>query len=339
MTRLVLHIGGHRTGSTSIQAALYASREKLLAQGILYPSTGLSDVAHHSLARGIRGSDSPRLFNSMLDELRREVAASKCSTVIISSEEMVHPYELSSERITTLFSVFESVRVVCFLRHQAPLLESGYKFEVLWDASAQTIDFADYIHQNTIGDHLAYSHIEPLYRAARPDIEIRFGSFAAAQRSGSLIREFQSIAGIPLCNIRELHTNESLGRSATLAVLMRNRGEIQDVGSRRNFVRFVKMAFPEQRQSLFNSDLLQSVEGRFSAGNAALARQIGFDLNDEGAAFRQRNVLLGTQLLPAERELFLSQLARRNRFPRLCLAAELLSRAQAAAGKRLGRLF
>jgi hypothetical protein len=99
------------------------------------------------------------------------------------------------------------------------------------------------------------------------------------------------------------------------------------------------MAFPEQRQSLFNSDLLQSVEGRFSAGNAALARQIGFDLNDEGAAFRQRNALLGTQLLPAERELFLSQLARRNRFPRLCLAAELLSRAQAAAGKRLGRLF
>ena len=339
MANLVLHIGGHRTGSTSIQAALHSSKSKLLSSGVLYPATGLQNVAHHTLAIALRETEASQPFEAMLEDLSREVTVSKCETVVLSSEELVHPYELSGKRLAALLSCFTSVRVVCFLRHQAPLLESGYKFEVLWDSSVQTIDFADYVHRNTIGDHLGYSHIEPLYRAARPDIEIRFGSFAAAQRSGSLVREFYRIAGLPLCGINELHTNESLGRAATLALLLRNRGSVQDFGSRRNFIRFVNLLFPEQKQSLFTTELLQSVETRFSTGNSTLAGELGFDLNDEGAVFRQKNLLLGSELLPDEEQLFFARLATRNRFPRLCLAAELLSRAQAVAQKRLGSLF
>lgn len=37
MTKVILHVGTHKTGTTSIQAALAASRPALQAAGILYP--------------------------------------------------------------------------------------------------------------------------------------------------------------------------------------------------------------------------------------------------------------------------------------------------------------
>lgn len=344
MARLILHIGGHRTGSTSIQAALHASAAKLRARGILYPRTGLSNVAHHALAYAVRSPAAPGLqesesFEKMLGELSREVAASRCQTVVLSSEEFFLAGELSLDRLSALLSLFSTVRVVCFLRHQAALLESSYKFEVLWEAAASAITFPEYVQRNTLGDHLEYRNIEPVYRSARSDLEIRFVSFSGAHRSGSLVRTFHQVAGLPECYGREIHTNESLGRAATLAVLMRNRSELSDSGVRRNFVRFADIIFPERQQSLFDQDLLGCIEQRFSAPNSALAAQLGFNLNDETAAFLARNALLGPRLLAREQELLLSRLARRNRFPRLCLTHELLSRVQGAAQRRLNSLF
>ena len=52
MTKLILHIGGHRTGSTSIQAALSSSFDELLKNGILYPKAGLDTVARTLAGEG-----------------------------------------------------------------------------------------------------------------------------------------------------------------------------------------------------------------------------------------------------------------------------------------------
>ncbi len=40
MTRFVIHIGMHKTGTTSIQAALHGARDALAERGVLYPDLG-----------------------------------------------------------------------------------------------------------------------------------------------------------------------------------------------------------------------------------------------------------------------------------------------------------
>jgi hypothetical protein len=37
--RLVIHVGPHKTGTTSVQSTLHANRQALLRQGVLYPSS------------------------------------------------------------------------------------------------------------------------------------------------------------------------------------------------------------------------------------------------------------------------------------------------------------
>lgn len=331
MAKLILHIGGHRTGSTSIQAALHAARKRLRRLGVLYPETGRVTIAHHSLANAVRGSgvagfeETPALTSS-LEALRCEVDASGCETVFISSEEFIRTCEMKAAAVGQLLSLFSEVRVVCFLRHQAPLLESSYKFSALWDVTATTEGFAEYVRHNTIGDHLAYRDIEPLFKSARSDTRIDFVSFAAAQRSGSLVRYFFEIAGIANAYSGEVRTNESLGRSATLALLLRNRGELHDSLGRGAFVRFARKLFPQERHSLFSPTLLEQVDSRFHASNDELAPRFGFNLNDELESFRKKHELVGADLSEKDRELLDSGMKRRNRFPFIALARDYIPR-------------
>ncbi|MGK7866810.1 hypothetical protein [Falsiroseomonas sp. E2-1-a20] len=52
---LVIHIGSHKAGSSSIQAFLREQAETLRRHGVLYPRAGRGDgMAHHQLASGLR---------------------------------------------------------------------------------------------------------------------------------------------------------------------------------------------------------------------------------------------------------------------------------------------
>ncbi len=328
MTKLVLHIGGHRTGSTSVQAALHASRKRLGRAGILYPTAGLSTVAHHSLANAIReakveGGGRPAL-SGCLEGLHREIRLSKCHTVIISSEELISTCDYRPDGLSQLFALFSEVQVLCFLRHQAPLLESAYKFAVLWSNSAATEAFPEYLRHHTLGDHLLYKHIEPFFRTARADITFDFVSFLAAQRSGSLVKHFYEKAGIAEAYSGEVHTNESLSRAGTISLLLRNRNELLDPLRRGAFVRFARRTFPESHESLFTPELLDQVAQRFHDSNEELAGRFGFSLNEELCSFRQRNSLAGWDLSTVERAQLDGALRRRSRFPLLSLAKDYL---------------
>jgi hypothetical protein len=60
MRKLILHIGTHKTGTTSIQTALADAREWLGARGLCYPDGGpvyKSRVPHHKWSHGLTGTD------------------------------------------------------------------------------------------------------------------------------------------------------------------------------------------------------------------------------------------------------------------------------------------
>ena len=92
---ILVHIGPHRTGTTSLQELLDESRLKLIDYGIYYPKDVIDSKAHHVLAlacqhrnMGLIGhSNEIRSCNSILKDWLNEAQDEKCETLFMSSEE------------------------------------------------------------------------------------------------------------------------------------------------------------------------------------------------------------------------------------------------------------
>lgn len=146
--RTTLHIGGERTGTTSLQYFLSWNRDALLKQGILY-SAAPGRVNHVLLAmygspeentedlKTQIGIGTQSALNAMLftlpDALEAEVAESGCREVLLSNEHCSSRLlsETSVKRIRELVARLSSeVRVVMYLRRQDELLLSAYSTAV-----------------------------------------------------------------------------------------------------------------------------------------------------------------------------------------------------------------
>jgi hypothetical protein len=128
-TRIVVHIGLHKTGSTAIQAALSANRLALARRGILYPRLGPVD-RHHYLARAwVRVGKVYALPGGPLGawaRLARQFAG--CGrTVVLSSEafaQLAGPRPVDPRGLREKLEAFDEVRITCVLRGQVGWAQS-----------------------------------------------------------------------------------------------------------------------------------------------------------------------------------------------------------------------
>lgn len=141
--RLIAHIGTHKTGSTSIQKALYESRVQLLKAGVLFPSTdrGPRPSKHHSVSTAAKSRD-PVVADDEYAALMEEFNASGASTMIVSAEGLSAPHPGVPDFFKRFLDDFD-VEVVCYLRRQDLFVESLYN-QVLRDPGAA--------EQRTIGE-------------------------------------------------------------------------------------------------------------------------------------------------------------------------------------------
>lgn len=147
ISRVDLHIGHEKTGSSSIQAALRSSRKTLRGQGVLYPS-GLGGASHLSLAViglaldehhelhqlvGVRNSSDLQQFRdattaALTHQIRSAVRPSR---LVLSSEHCASRL-LEGRQIERLHDWLTSttgcsdVRVLIYLRRQDRMLESRF---------------------------------------------------------------------------------------------------------------------------------------------------------------------------------------------------------------------
>lgn len=104
MPRLVLHVGPHKTGSTSIQTACAASRDALRHQGVLYPEfPGATFTTSHADAVLLLKSGRGDAFLDWLLAVWRQAGDAGCDTLLMSSEEfsgslVLHPLERALHR-------------------------------------------------------------------------------------------------------------------------------------------------------------------------------------------------------------------------------------------------
>ncbi|MCB1537020.1 MAG: hypothetical protein KDJ44_20495 [Rhodoblastus sp.] len=146
MKKLILHIGRHKTGTTSVQRFLAANADVLAARGVCYPMSGrgsdhpesnAADVdAHHRLAQiftmgNTRDAEAiERLRQSFLTETHA------FDTVIVSSEVFQNV-----ERFHELRKFFEGFYIVAvgYLREYASYVASAYAQEIKTSARCEDV--------------------------------------------------------------------------------------------------------------------------------------------------------------------------------------------------------
>ncbi|MGB0853328.1 MAG: hypothetical protein ACPGSI_08545 [Pikeienuella sp.] len=126
MTRVLLHIGDHKTGTSSLQRLCAAGH---LPAGVLYPMAGRANGAgHHNLAWSI-GAD-PRFSNGKggWTQVWEEVRAQLPQTVLISSEafEFKRPKPVHKALFSKLPHSVEQVEIALYIRPHAPRLLASY---------------------------------------------------------------------------------------------------------------------------------------------------------------------------------------------------------------------
>lgn len=155
---LYLHIGTHKTGSSSIQHWLKDNRALLEADGYYYPIEGAyfypPEASASLLAHAVLEKRPNYIGNTVIDrnacvsDIRRDIKNSSCKNVIVSSEHFSHAKQKQQiKNIFDLFSdLFETMTVIVYLRRQDHLMESYWSQNV--KAGAITLSFDEILNQH-----------------------------------------------------------------------------------------------------------------------------------------------------------------------------------------------
>ncbi|NCZ62736.1 MAG: hypothetical protein EBY62_02770 [Cellvibrionales bacterium] len=140
--RAVLHIGGEKTGSTSLQHRLDLSRELLEQQGFYQPTTGAhagncwgfaaigqyhpKHSMHHQMTQATKSHEEAveELINAYKAELAN--ARAKCDTLLVSSEHLQTVVDLRGIRrlLEWLATIAKQIDVVYVIRRQDQIIQS-----------------------------------------------------------------------------------------------------------------------------------------------------------------------------------------------------------------------
>jgi hypothetical protein len=127
MKKCLIHIGTHKTGTTSIQSFLYKNSESLKQKGIFYSSLVEENInaGHHAIAAKIAANKSSEVKRNRIriQQLMKDIEESSCNSAIISSEIFS---TIDPDLVRQTFAEFDC-HIICFLRRQDDYLESMYR--------------------------------------------------------------------------------------------------------------------------------------------------------------------------------------------------------------------
>lgn len=140
MSKIIIHAGLHKTGTSAIQNFLNLNRDRLLKLGINYPNTA-PFAAHHNLASRLVGYSKCELSLAIKD-VNRTIATLKglspMSTLVISSEMLCEG--LDPIVFKYLYKLFDEVEFHFYIRKQSCLIESAYNQQVKQNSESRLIN-------------------------------------------------------------------------------------------------------------------------------------------------------------------------------------------------------
>jgi hypothetical protein len=126
---LYLHIGLHRTGTSSIQRFLARNRAALEKRGIILPGNRKEENLHHNIALEASVRNAPEIARRKFRNTI-EAISSLGERIVLSSEVFSDNNYIHIEVLDELTSYFSTIRVIVYLRRGDTLIESAYNQRV-----------------------------------------------------------------------------------------------------------------------------------------------------------------------------------------------------------------
>lgn len=216
--RVVLHVGTHRTGTTSIQGFLRDQNDGLLAEASChYPSGFLLPIVHTELplltirpgrtwpAR-LRFPETQRRSWSTAAHahVREQVCASEHDQLVYLHEDLSYlRFDDEFDRLCELFTGC-SVTVVVFLRDRASFLRS-YRSQLAGTGFEPSDDPASFAYLEADSWLLDYDALVDGYRQRFGGSNVKVLDYELTmQRDGSVIPAFAELLGIPRSSLPPL---------------------------------------------------------------------------------------------------------------------------------------
>lgn len=276
-----LHVGPHKSGTTSIQWFLQENRTELLKHGYFVPESETKRGAHHTLAEGLAGLDVGEHREPLVARSIRAIAETSAGAIIISSEALEGL--LRNRQQTEAF--FNRIRelnleptLILFPRNQPQWINSSYASTVKSFRRSDSfqpgiLGFAqspDARFSRWIG--LAETHNTELI--ARP--------FSKETLRRGVIPEFLESIGITSSQFRDsqVRRNEALG-PFTVSVA---RETLRSIGKQLTWLQAKKCKV--ELAKFLRQDRM--VDAGYCGLTTAMARKVEDELRSDNDAFAQR---------------------------------------------------
>lgn len=297
---IYLHIGINKTGTSSVQNALYRNRNGLLGEGILYPETGLGtpnegNGYHYFLSKNLGfvnlKSDPNECLahaKSMRADLDREIAEHQPKHVIFSSE--FFSLRRNMDPVRRFFDGLEVVVIVYLRRHDIwyPSLYSQALKTVEnppWEPGLEGFVRAT---MKSTGGYPMYSQLLNAWADLFGRDNVRVRAFERESMKDSITDDFFDLCGlsVPNCLGREQVPVLNKAPDATKLAALE---ELKRTPISALTKRLIVGAFwnsPDAGEKLkMSAELKQEIIDRHSEDYATIARQY---LGDQaGVLFRQ----------------------------------------------------
>ncbi|HET6886985.1 MAG TPA: hypothetical protein VFH87_03575 [Candidatus Udaeobacter sp.] len=155
-----LHIGPHKTGTTSIQWFLKENRAVLLKRGYFVPESGNIHGGHHPLVRRLCGQPVPPHQRDTAARFARAIKDTFCEAVVISSEAL-DGLLVNRDCARQFFGRMEELnlepKLVFFPRNQSQLMNSRYTEVTM--ALHRSESFETFVQAEIRHPSFRYSHL------------------------------------------------------------------------------------------------------------------------------------------------------------------------------------
>ncbi len=211
---LYLHIGTHKTGTSSIQMALHTHREELLKAGVLYPALN-NAYNHRDLAVLLQSPEGMTKIQNWFEGILTRVNQQSISKVVISAEalyflrmsELVRNrdglrqsiiteenYREKLNKLRALIPDFFDIKVVVYLRRQDSLVESAY-YQLVKVSGVFSGTIGEVIEDLSV--YMDYSFILNLWAEIFGKENILVRVYEKQQLPGGSVQDFLRVIDMP----------------------------------------------------------------------------------------------------------------------------------------------
>lgn len=275
MSRLYLHIGSHKTGTTSLQYALAHTLKTRSARHIPLRNRGSRLLTSHGNGRNFRARLHIRAAAQLFAEEKRRATRWRKAHTFVASDEAL--FWLTEPRQTkaladALFGLFDEVRIVCYLRRQTELAIAHRK-QVVFGSPARRFYGGDLAPLPRFKPYLrSYFDYDRKLRdvwapAFGKDNIIAVPFESDRLPGGDVIKDFSARTGIALSTRSNLRENASLaGNQTFLGLFLAQQGIDQATAAN------VVQMLPPEGKYLPSHDHAKAFQSHFDESNQRLSK-------------------------------------------------------------------